>query len=160
MIPGGKIADSASALAGWPSAPSGGTGGFGMSAATLYQWVGRSDSASRIFVCISKPSARLVEHCSAVRRAILSYPDLNDQLCAKRGVVAFERRARPWYYRVLSVAGRREVCRLPDKCDDTALFVAGGTCLHGLEARGFPGGVEAPTSRPEMNTRPKVFYLN
>jgi CO/xanthine dehydrogenase FAD-binding subunit len=38
---------------------------------------------------------------------------------------------------------RDEVVSALDKYGDGALFVAGGTFLHGLEARGFLGGVEA-----------------
>ena len=49
MIAGGKIAASASGLIGLPSPPSSGAGGFGMSATTLYQLAGISDSSSRIF---------------------------------------------------------------------------------------------------------------
>jgi CO/xanthine dehydrogenase FAD-binding subunit len=36
-----------------------------------------------------------------------------------------------------------DVLRLMEKYGDSALFVAGGTFLHGLEARGFLSGVEA-----------------
>jgi hypothetical protein len=46
----GKMAVSASGPIGLPSGPNGGAGGLGMSATTLYQCVGISDSSSRILV--------------------------------------------------------------------------------------------------------------
>src|SRR5579872_5072177 len=51
MIAGGKIAASDCGLTGLPSPPSSGAGGFGISATTLYQCAGISDSSRRIFTC-------------------------------------------------------------------------------------------------------------
>src|SRR5579862_6909643 len=48
MIAGGKIAASDCGLTGLPSPPSSGAGGCGISATTLYQCAGMSDSSSRI----------------------------------------------------------------------------------------------------------------
>ena len=44
------MADKASGEIGWPSGPSTGAGLLGMSATTLYQWVGISDSDNRNLV--------------------------------------------------------------------------------------------------------------
>src|SRR5713101_73578 len=51
MIAPGKIAASASGPIGFPSESSGGAGGLGMSATTLYQCLGISDSSRTIFTC-------------------------------------------------------------------------------------------------------------
>src|SRR5271166_3239661 len=51
MMAPGKIAARASGPIGFPSGPSGGAGGFGMSATTLYQWRGMSDSSRKILTC-------------------------------------------------------------------------------------------------------------
>src|SRR5208282_1534974 len=60
MMASGKIAASDSGRIGFPSGPSGGAGGLGMSATTLYQWRGMSDSSRKIFTCdIGFHSARL-----------------------------------------------------------------------------------------------------
>src|SRR5258708_13797241 len=68
MIAPGKSAAGAAGPIGLLSGPSGGDGGFGMAATTLYQFSGMSDSSRRIFTCCMEHPRTRANTCESVNR--------------------------------------------------------------------------------------------